>query len=203
MFGFSLSCLAGSVLAARGAFASRQKLLSMSKLIGTRNLVVARIACFMGLVLCTGAWVGTALVLALSVSFSGGDLTMAFIALLSILAVLYVAGSLLRRAGWLRPNDQDPEEQWTTPITVEASLWDCYSGAYAESLETHYAVFLSRNRSAMRGYVPRDSQLGREIYNRLQDGKTHKLTLTVSRVGPQGETLPASRNEVRIEALIP
>jgi hypothetical protein len=66
MLAFGVVCLFGSVVSARGAFASREKLLSMSKVIGTKNPVVARIVCLVGLVVCTAAGVGAILLAVLS-----------------------------------------------------------------------------------------------------------------------------------------
>ena len=64
---FAVACLIGSVISARGAFASRQMLLSMSKVIGTKNPVVARIVCFVGIVVCTASGAGTILLIVFSV----------------------------------------------------------------------------------------------------------------------------------------
>ena len=58
MIAFVITCFSGSVLSARGAFASREKLLSMRRVIGTKNPIIARIACFVGLVVCTATGVG-------------------------------------------------------------------------------------------------------------------------------------------------
>jgi len=63
---FAIACLAGSIVSARGAFASREKLLSMSKIIGTKNPVVARIVCYVGLVVCTVVGAGTVILVILA-----------------------------------------------------------------------------------------------------------------------------------------
>jgi hypothetical protein len=56
----------GTIISARGAFASREKLMSMATQIGTNNPVVARIACFIGLFVCTATGLGAiALLIAL------------------------------------------------------------------------------------------------------------------------------------------
>jgi hypothetical protein len=70
MIAFGAFCLSGTVVSARGAFASPEKLLSMSKLIGTKNPVVARITCFVGLVVCTVAGAGTIILAVLDLIIS-------------------------------------------------------------------------------------------------------------------------------------
>jgi hypothetical protein len=47
-----------SFTSAKGAFASRQKLISMSALIGTKDPVTARVVCIIGLVVFTAAYAG-------------------------------------------------------------------------------------------------------------------------------------------------
>jgi hypothetical protein len=63
LIGLIVASFMGSILSARGLFGSREKLLSLSKQIGTKNPVIARIACFLGFFLCTPIWVGALVVL--------------------------------------------------------------------------------------------------------------------------------------------
>jgi hypothetical protein len=65
VLGFVAVCLGGSVLSARGAFASRETLLSLSKVIGTDNPVLARAVCWIGLLGCTAAGVARLLLFAI------------------------------------------------------------------------------------------------------------------------------------------
>jgi hypothetical protein len=65
LLAFTGMCFSGTFVAARGAVASPEQLLSMAKLIGTKNPVVARIVCWMGVVVCTAAGVGTVIMLVL------------------------------------------------------------------------------------------------------------------------------------------
>jgi hypothetical protein len=55
---FAVVCFGGSVLSARGAFASQEELLSMSQVIGTKNPVFARFVCWIGLVVFTATGLG-------------------------------------------------------------------------------------------------------------------------------------------------
>jgi hypothetical protein len=64
-FAFVIACVAGTLAAARGAFASPEMLESMGKFIGTKNPVVARIVCFVGLVVCPAACAGSVMVIVL------------------------------------------------------------------------------------------------------------------------------------------
>jgi hypothetical protein len=63
--GFIAVLFWGTFVAARGAVASSEQLLSMTKVIGTKNPVVARIVCWIGVVVCTAVGVGMVILLVL------------------------------------------------------------------------------------------------------------------------------------------
>jgi hypothetical protein len=108
LLGLALLCWGAAITSLRGAFSSRQTLLSMSKLIGTTNPVGARVVCFVGLVVFTGV---TALLVLLVVH---SVVWMVFILIVSFGA--YCLSWALRRAyaGSTRSNTvnrAEPQDQ--------------------------------------------------------------------------------------------
>ena len=75
----------------------------------------------------------------------------------------------------------------TLTLRVEAKLTDFYNYHYSEARETHYSLSL-QNKYGDRwdffyGYVSKDSDLGRKLFEVVKDGQGHRLIVTVERTG--------------------
>ena len=67
LIGLVVASFGATIVSCRGAFASREWLISMSHVIGTKNPVIARIVCFVGMFLFTSVWLGCIVLLVLLV----------------------------------------------------------------------------------------------------------------------------------------
>lgn len=75
----------------------------------------------------------------------------------------------------------------TLTVRAEAELSDYYNYHYGDAQDTHYSVkFVENyvNRSdRFHGYVSKDSDLGKNLFEIVKDGQRHKLTVSVERTG--------------------
>lgn len=77
----------------------------------------------------------------------------------------------------------------TTRFRVRASLDTYFNYQYGGCERTHYSVRLGEvgKVDSLSGYVPRDSALGKRLFEALEDGKPHVLVLDLEPRGPKGE----------------
>jgi hypothetical protein len=83
-----------------------------------------------------------------------------------------------------------------TAVQVDCQLDTYYNYAFSRCAETHYS-FKVEGRSpyaSAYGYVAKDSELGRRLYELLKNGSEQKMTVRLQRVGPDGDPLPAGHD---------
>jgi hypothetical protein len=72
-------------------------------------------------------------------------------------------------------------------LRVWAALSGYYNYQYGEAQGTHYSLGLVEEvgdrAKDFNGYVPKDSDLGRRLFEIVRDGRPHKLIVTIERTG--------------------
>jgi hypothetical protein len=91
-----------------------------------------------------------------------------------------------------------------TKITSECKLLNHYNGAYQNTAATHHSVRLFSQTPLKSGYawVPKDSEVGRDVFDILKAGGQRTLTLEVVLRGPDGTPTPPGRQEMAIVRVV-
>jgi hypothetical protein len=97
---------------------------------------------------------------------------------------------------------QRPKEP--TAITADCQLQNYYNFAYMHSADTHYSVTLMTLSplKLAHAWVRKDSDTGKQVYEVLKDGASHRLTLEVVLQGPDGAPTPQEREEMAIVEVV-
>jgi hypothetical protein len=84
---------------------------------------------------------------------------------------------------WAAGNDE------TLALRAEATLSDYYNYQYRSAKATHYSIsfedHFANRRDRFHGYVPKDSALGKKLFDLVKDGQPHKLIVTIQRTGTE------------------
>ncbi len=93
---------------------------------------------------------------------------------------------------------QRPEKP--TKLALRCRLDNFRSREYQGTANTHYSiqVFEDGNFWGGHAHVRKDSEVGRRIFERLKDGKEHRLTIEVVLQGPDGNPTPADSQGMAI-----
>jgi hypothetical protein len=80
-----------------------------------------------------------------------------------------------------------------TAVRVDCKLDTYYNFAFSRCAETHYSFRVSSSSpyASAHGYIAKNSELGRRLYEMFKNGSEQKLTLRLQRIGPYGDALPA------------
>lgn len=83
-----------------------------------------------------------------------------------------------------------------TAMRVDCRLDTFYNFAFSQCAETHYSFRVegSSPYASAHGYVAKNSELGRRLYELLKNGSEQKMTVRLERVGPNGNPLPAGHD---------
>ena len=98
-----------------------------------------------------------------------------------------------------------PDE--ATTFRVIAKLGTYYNFAYFKSDKTHYNIRIRNNVAQptfLNGYIVRDSEDGKKLFELLKDGGECRLTLALRLVGPDGNAIAAGAGDrmVSIERIV-
>jgi len=81
-----------------------------------------------------------------------------------------------------------PNERST--LRVIAEFDDYYNFQYGDAKLTHFSISLSDNRGdSIHGYVGKESKIGKELHELLQDGSKHEITVAVQCTGTEGSVV--------------
>ncbi len=77
-----------------------------------------------------------------------------------------------------------------TTLRVTAELSDYFNYQYLFAQPTHFSIKLEDYRGDfIHGYVQKESKLGKELYELLQDGTGHRITVAVQCTGIEGSVV--------------
>jgi hypothetical protein len=83
----------------------------------------------------------------------------------------------------LKTNGETISKDIIPIMRVEAKLDDFFLGKFISHKTTHFCLCLiDNNRDIMYGYVGRDSDIGKELFEFLKDGSSHQITLSLQPV---------------------
>jgi hypothetical protein len=102
-------------------------------------------------------------------------------------------------AAYLAQRPDGPAE-----ITVRCELKNYYNWAYERTAASHYSVSLKGERPFKSGHawVPKNSNVGKQVFEVLKDGHEHRLTLRLVLAGPDGTPTPPEREDMAIVELV-